>query len=158
MEPCETYPICADMLTIVSKFLFRQLHCWDFMGTAFLSCLEDTLIAASLIPGLLRSFCSPFSSFPWALMQRGYIVSILIGARNPTNTYSLYFDQLWISEKSLSTGRVSATLACWHRNKYIEDSKKFSPLGPVTSPAMGRWLGLQYQAWISSYCAALKSN
>jgi hypothetical protein len=42
----------------------------------------------------------------------------------------------------------------WLRN----EAAVGSPLGTVAPPAMGIWPGLQYQTWIPSYGANLRTN
>lgn len=44
MELCEVYPIHIGNINDVIVWVFRQPRYWDFMGTAFLSSLEETYI------------------------------------------------------------------------------------------------------------------
>lgn len=55
MGPCEISSIQAATSSpgiVTMPVSFRQLHCWDFMGTASLSCQDDTIWMSIEVHGL----------------------------------------------------------------------------------------------------------
>lgn len=106
----------------------------------------------------LTVFTAPFQWFSLSLWFRDCIADVSV--ENPTISYSLHFEQLWLS--------VFIPICCQllYRNKCLEYSKKFywfrkmavviSPVRCMAPPAMVSWLGLQYQIWVSSHQEDLK--
>lgn len=42
--PCEISPKCVSTGDVITQVMFSQSYCWNFIVTAFLSCLDDTIL------------------------------------------------------------------------------------------------------------------
>lgn len=107
--PCESFCIYTVMSAgaVIVLALFRQSYCCHFIGIAFLSHVEDTILLQMSWSQTLKNLSSSFSS--WALVVR-VVCRCILWDQISHCLFSLHLDQLWLPVSAAKGTTLRTTL------------------------------------------------
>lgn len=147
--------------------LCRQSCWWDFLGAG--SVLTGRQPHCRLPdPHALWSFCSLIPCDK-SLRYKSYVIDVSVGTGLHNCAFRLvvaFCNGIFLLQKEFPWCRMRSTLSCGSKDRDFECTLGCclfskvtvvgSPPRSITSPALGNWLGFQYQVWLPSDRTGLK--